>query len=167
MTSLSTATAPRVLWKKRVSRLSLSTALTGSRVSSSRVSRTLLEVWWRCLETTKLYNDAWLKCNNVKNNTRLLIQLKNVQKPTLSCNTPAALALSGPGAPQSAAARLGPARARGDWIGPEPWDRWTLSRPAPARRQCPRCRWDAPPGLRRQSRDTVTTIADGQGGLKV
>ena len=45
MTSLSTATAPRVLWKKRVSRLSLSTALTGSRVSSSRDSLTLLEVW--------------------------------------------------------------------------------------------------------------------------
>ena len=56
MTSLSTATEPRVRWKKRFSRPRLSTALTGTRVSSSRESRTLLELC--CLNMSTLMTNV-------------------------------------------------------------------------------------------------------------
>ena len=50
ITSLSTATLPRVLWKKIVSRSFFSIALMGIRVSKSLLILTLFDVWRLCLE---------------------------------------------------------------------------------------------------------------------
>ena len=62
MTSLSTVMVPRVRWKKAVSSSCLSMAVTGSSVSSSLLSRTLLLVlaaWCRELQYSCSISPVW------------------------------------------------------------------------------------------------------------